>query len=210
MHAPHLFRQSRLLRSLYCEVGCSHAQIKIVILRARALRRKDLCNLPPLSISQLMRRQKLPCNLHFGIRNPKLSRMRPVPLVVSSLWWGTLSVVAFAYATYIDLTLNRNSAEGKLGMGILAVLFFMTCALLWFLWSYWQGQEWTRAFVIVGLILKALYYLRQAGHIYRFPHGFEDLLLSLRVLDFVFSIYMLYWLMSKEARSYFALHARTN
>jgi hypothetical protein len=131
--------------------------------------------------------------------------MRPVSLVASTLWWSVLTVFAFAYATYVDVTVGA----GTLGMLVLVVLFFLSCSILWFLLSYWQGQDWTRTFVIVGLILKALYYLYQAGRAHRFPHGFDSFL-SLRFVDFVFSVYMLYWLMTKEARSYFTFKARTN
>jgi hypothetical protein len=132
--------------------------------------------------------------------------MRPLPLVVSTLWWSALTALAFAYATYVDIAVG----EGLLGMLILAVLFSLTCSVLWFLWSYWQGQDWTRTFVIVGLVLKAALYLSQAFHYYRFPHDIERFSFWIRAVDFVFSAYIFYWLMTKEARSYFAFKARTN
>jgi hypothetical protein len=136
--------------------------------------------------------------------------MRPLPLVLSTICWSAWTVIAFGYAAHVDLTFDRNSAEFKLGMGVLAVLFFLTCALLWFLWSYWQGQDWARTFVIVGLIIKFALYLHQAGHIHRLAHGFKGSLLAVRALDFIFSIYIFYWLMTKEARNYFKVKARTS
>ena len=130
--------------------------------------------------------------------------MRPFPVVVSTLRWSALTAVAFAYATYVDVTLG----EGTPGLLILAVLFCLTCSVLWFLWSYSQGQDWTRTFVIVGLILKAVLYLRQALHYYRFPHDLERFSFYIRAIDFVFSAYIFYWLMTKEGRTYFTFKSR--
>ena len=126
--------------------------------------------------------------------------MRPVPLIASTLWWSALTVFAFAYATCVDVT----SGEGLSGIWVLAILFFLTCSILWFLWSYWQGQDWTKTFVIVGLIVKAVLWLLQASYLYR------GLFSPLRAADLIFSIYIFYWLMTKEARSYFTFRARTN
>jgi hypothetical protein len=126
--------------------------------------------------------------------------MRPLPLIVSTLWWSALTVLAFAYATYRDVT----SGVGLAGTLVLAILFFLTCSVLWFLWSYWQGQDWTRTFVIVGLILKAVLCLLRISYFYR---GF---FFPVRAVDLVFSAYIFYWLMTKEARSYFTFRARTN
>jgi hypothetical protein len=126
--------------------------------------------------------------------------MRPWPLIASTLWWSALSILAFAYATYVDVT----SGEGLSGIWILAILFFFTSSVLWFLWSYWRGQDWTRTFVIVGLILKAVFWLLKARYFYR---GF---FFPVRAADLLFSIYIFYWLMTKEARSYFTFKARTN
>jgi len=126
--------------------------------------------------------------------------MRPLPLIASTLWWSALAVGALAYATYVDVT----SGLALVGAPVLAILFFLTCSVLWFLWSYWQGQDWTRTFVIVGLILKAALYLLQVNYFYR------GLFFPLRALDLIFGIYIFYWLMTKEARNYFTFKARTN
>ena len=144
--------------------------------------------------------------LHFSARNPRLPRMRPLPLIVSTLWWSALTVLALAYAAYVDVTLG----EGLPGILILAVLLSLSCSVLWFLWFYWQGQDWTRTFVIVALILKAAFYLRQIGYFYRMEHHIGGFFFPVRTIDFVFSIYMFYWLMTKEARTYFTFKARTN
>lgn len=136
--------------------------------------------------------------------NPRLRRMRPLPLIVSTLWWSGLTILAFAYATYVDVTMG----EGLPGILILTVLLFLTCSILWFLRSYCQGQNWTRTFAIVGLVLKAVFYLRQASYFHRTEHhvGFFWLV---RAVDFILSICVFYWLMTKEARNYFTLRART-
>jgi hypothetical protein len=131
--------------------------------------------------------------------------MRPLPVVVSTLWWSALTVLAFAYATYVDVTLGG----GILGILILTVLFFLTCSVLWFLWSYWQGQDWTRTFVIVGLILKAAFYLRQASYFYRTTRCIGGFSPPVRAVDLIFSVYVFYWLMTKKARTYFTFKART-
>jgi hypothetical protein len=126
--------------------------------------------------------------------------MRPWPLIASTSWRSALAVGAFAYATYVDVT----SGLWLVGAPVLAILFFLTCSVLWFLWSYWQGQDWTRTFVIIALILKAVSWLIAVAYLYR---GF---FFPVRAADLIFSIYIFYWLMTKEARSYSTFKARTN
>ena len=116
--------------------------------------------------------------------------MRPLPLVLSTVWWSALTILAFAYATYVDVTLG----EGLPGILILAVLFFLTCSVLWLLWSYWQGHDWTRTFVIVGLILKAALLLRQASYLYRTERHVGTFFFLFRAVDFIFSIYIFYFI----------------
>jgi hypothetical protein len=136
--------------------------------------------------------------------------MRPLPVVVSTLWWSALTVVYFAYAARAAFALDFDSMEGKIAAGVLAVLLFLTLSILWFLWSYWQGQDWTRTFVLVGLILKAAYYLRLAGHVRSPGYDFGGQLLFVRVADCLFSIYIFFWLLTKPARRYFSFHAKVN
>jgi hypothetical protein len=126
--------------------------------------------------------------------------MRPLPLIASTSWWSALTVLAFAYAAYVDVT----SGIWLAGVPALAILFFLSCSVLWFLWSYWQGQDWTRTFVIIALILKAAAWPFAAAYLHR---GF---FFSVRAADLIFSIYIFYWLMTKRARSYFTFKARTN
>jgi hypothetical protein len=133
--------------------------------------------------------------------DPGVSHVRPLPVVASALWWSSLTVLAFGYATYIAVTLKDGTPE----MWILTVLFFVSCSILWFLWSYWHGQDWTRTFVIVASVVKTAFFLSRASHFYpRYQHGFEGFLYYVRIIDLVFSIYVLYWLMTKEARRYFS------
>ena len=132
--------------------------------------------------------------------------MRPLPLIVSTLWWSALTILAFSYSAYVAVAIG----EGLPGILVLAVLFSLTCSILWFLRSYWQGQDWTRTFVIVGLILKAIFYLRQVSYFHRTEHHMGGFFFAIRAADFIFSIYIFYWLMTKEARSYFTFRARTN
>lgn len=136
----------------------------------------------------------------FAAGDAGLPRRKPLPLVASALWWAALSVFAFGYATYVDATLK----DGIAGMGILAVLFFLTCSILWFLWSYWQGHEWTRDFVIIALAVEAAFFLYQASRFRRFAHGFKGFASGVHVVDFVLSVYIFCWLMTKEARVYFS------
>jgi hypothetical protein len=130
--------------------------------------------------------------------------MKPLPLVASTFWWSALTILAFAYSTYVAVSLG----EGITGIVVLTVLFFLTCSILWFLWSYWQGHDWTRTFVIVGLILKALYYF--AGRFGHLAHSVQGVFSYVRIVDSVFSIYIFYWLFTKEARRYFTFQPRTN
>jgi hypothetical protein len=136
--------------------------------------------------------------------------MKPFPLIASTIWWSVLTVAAFGYATYVAVTLVGSGEGGILEIGILPVLFFVSCSILWFLRSYWQGQEWTRDFVIIGLILKGVYYLYRLARVYHAPNGIGIVLFSLRIFDLLFSIYVFYWLWTKEARRYFTFQARTD
>jgi hypothetical protein len=125
--------------------------------------------------------------------------MRPLPLVVSVCWWSVLTLSAFAYATFIAAR-DRRSPEGYLGAAVLGILFFLTCSLLWFLWSYWQGYDWTREFVMIGIAVKVLHYLWRVWHVrwVRFA-----LLVVGATLDFVFSQYIFYRLTTRQGRTYF-------
>jgi hypothetical protein len=145
-------------------------------------------------------------DLHFVIRNPRLPRMRPLPITVSTLWWSALTTLAFSYAAYVDVA----RGEGLPGVGILAVLFFLTCLILWLLRSYWHGQVWARTFVFIGVILKADFYLRQAAHFYHTEEHIAGFFFFVGVVDFVFSAYIFYWLITKESRRYFTSQTRTN
>jgi hypothetical protein len=117
-----------------------------------------------------------------------------------------LTVAGFVYATYISF--HRSSASGDemfFDMTILAALFFLTCALPWFLRSYWQGQDWTRTFVMIGLVLKVGYHLIYLHPIHHFPHSLGmKILFSIRIVDMLFSVYIFCWLLTKQARRYFA------
>ena len=136
--------------------------------------------------------------------------MRPLPVVVSTLWWSALTVIYFAYVAHEAFALDFDSMEGKLAAVVLAVLLFLTLSILWFLWSYWQGQDWTRTFVLVGLILKTVYYLRPAGHLRSLGYEVGSHLLIIRVADVLFNIYIFFWLLTKPARRYFSFHAKVN
>jgi hypothetical protein len=136
--------------------------------------------------------------------------MRPLPVVLSTLWWSTLTVIYFAYAARDAFVPDFDSMEGKIAAGVLAILLFLTLSILWFLRSYWQGQDWTRTFVLVGLILKAAYYLRVAPHIRGLGYESDSHLFFIRVADFLFSIYIFFWLLTKPARRYFSFHAKVN
>jgi hypothetical protein len=128
--------------------------------------------------------------------------MKPFPIVASTFWWSALTIFAFAYAAYISLVAVSLREGLILTALILAALLFLTLSILWFLRSYWQGQDWTRTFVIIGLILKALYYLREAGPFN--GHAVGGFFSYMRVVDLVFSIYIFGWLLTKEARWFFA------
>lgn len=156
-------------------------------------------------------------SLHSEDGNPRLPGMRPLLIVVSTCWWSALTLFAFAYAayaTYFAFSLDQISPEVGLGLGALlgalAVSLFLACAILWFLWSYWQGQGWTRDSVMIVLAVNAAFFLREVGHIHRFAHGFEGFLVCVRTINFVFGVYVFYWLTTKEARRYFAFHPKTN
>ena len=136
--------------------------------------------------------------------------MRPLPVVVSTFWWSALTVIYFASSARDAFSLDFDSMEGKLALGVLAVLLFLIVSILWFLRSYWQGQDWTRTFVLVGLILKAVYFLREAAHLRGLGYDFGSYLFFVLVADFVFSIYIFFWLLTEPARHYFSFHAKTN
>ena len=90
-------------------------------------------------------------------------------------------------------------------MIVLAVLFFVSCALLWFLCSYWQGQDWTRILVMIGLVVKLGWYMVSAYHLRHIPHSQGGkFLFSARVVDMLFSAYIFFWLLTKEARHCFS------
>jgi hypothetical protein len=93
----------------------------------------------------------------FFAAEPRLPSAKPLPLVASTCWWAVLTVFAFAYSTFVVVR-NWNSQDGVpqiLPIAVLAFFFLVSCNLLVFLWSYWQGYAWTRIFAIVGLVLKA-------------------------------------------------------
>jgi len=136
--------------------------------------------------------------------------MRPVAVNVSTLWWGGLTVTYLLYGVYIAVAFAL-SGEGWLLLGVsAAALFFLTGSILWFLWSYWQGQDWTRTFVIVGLVLKLIYVL-YLGHLHHFAFAYNlrSMPFLIAAADVVLSVYIFYWLMTKDARRYFTFRAGT-
>jgi hypothetical protein len=138
---------------------------------------------------------------------PRLPSARPLPLVASTCCSVVLTVFAFAYSTF-GVVRDWNSQDGVLEIlptAVLAAFFLVSCNLLVFLWSYRQGYSWTRIFAIVGLVLKAINYLRLASH----PHGLVDLVHRAATVDFLFSLYILYWLTTRQARAYFTALGRT-
>src|SRR5580658_2673435 len=139
---------------------------------------------------------------------PRLPSARPLPLVASTCWWAVLTVFAFAYSTFVVVR-DRNSQDGVLEIlpiAVPAVFFLVSCHLLVFLWSYWQGYVWARMLAIVGLVLKAINYLRLASH----PHGVGlDLVHMAATVHFLFSLYILHWLTTRQVRSYFTAPGRT-
>ena len=143
----------------------------------------------------------------FLAAEPRLPSARPLPLVASTGCWVVLTVFAFAYSTFVVVR-NWNSQDGVLEIlpiAVLAVFFLVSCNLLVFLWPYWQGYAWTRIFAIVGLGLKAINYLRRAS----LPHGVGlDLAPGPATVDFLFSLCILYWLTTRQARSYFTALGR--
>jgi hypothetical protein len=144
----------------------------------------------------------------FLAAEPRLPSARPLPLVASTGCWVVLTVFAFAYSTFVVVR-DWNSQDGVLEIlpiAVLAVFFLVSCNLLVFLWSYWQGYAWTRIFAIVGLVLKAINCLWLAS----LPHGVGlDLVPVAASADFLFSLYILYWLTTRQARSYFTALGRT-
>jgi hypothetical protein len=129
---------------------------------------------------------------------------KPFPLIASTLWWSTLTVIAFVYATYINFHLDHSGEEKIFDIMIEGIGFLVTCALLWLLWSYWQGQDWTRTLVMVGLVVKLGWYTVSAYHLRQLPHSMGGkFLFSVRIVDIIFSAYIFFWLLSKEARDYF-------
>ena len=144
----------------------------------------------------------------FFAAEPRLPSARPLPLVASTGCWVVLTVFAFAYSTFVVVR-DWNSQDGVLEIlpiAVLAVFFLVSCNLLVFLWSYWQGYAWTRIFAIVGLVVKAINYLWLAS----LPHGVGlDLVHVAASVDFLFSLYILYWLTTRQARSYFTALGRT-
>ena len=144
----------------------------------------------------------------FFAAEPRLPSARPLPLVASTCCWVVLTVFAFAYSTFVVVR-DWNTPDGVLEIlpiAVLAVFFLVSCNLLVFLWSYWQGYAWTRIFAIVGLGLKAINYLRRAS----LPHGVGlDLAPVAATVDFLFSLYILCWLTTRQARSYFTALGRT-
>jgi len=128
------------------------------------------------------------------------SSRKPFPLIASALWWSILTVAAFGYATYV----NFRVGSSVVGVLILAALFSLTCSLLWFLWSYWRGHDWTRTLVLIGLVLKLVYELFYLFEIHYFPHTpARRALFTLRIGDMLFCAYILFWLFTKEAKQYF-------
>ena len=144
----------------------------------------------------------------FFAAEPRLPSARPLPLVASTCCWVVLTVFAFAYSTFVVVR-DWNSQDGVfeiLPIAVLAVFFLVSCNLLVFLWSYWQGYAWTRIFAIVGLVLKAINCLWLAS----LPHGVGlDLVHMAATVHFLFSLYILYWLTTRQARSYFTALGRT-
>ena len=144
----------------------------------------------------------------FLAAEPRLPSARPLPLVASTGCWVVLTVFAFAYSTFVVVR-DWNSQDGVLEIlpiAVLAVFFLVSCNLLVFLCPYWQGYAWTRIFAIVGLGLKAINYLRRAS----LPHGVGlDLAPVAATVDFLFSLCILYWLTTRQARSYFTALGRT-
>jgi hypothetical protein len=144
----------------------------------------------------------------FFAAEPRLPFAKPLPLVASTCGWAVLTVFAFGCSTFVVVR-DWNSQNGVLQIlpiAVLAVFFLVSCNLLVFLWSYWRGYAWTRIFAIVGLVLKAMNYRRLASH----PHGVGlDLVHMAATVDFLFSLYILYWLTNRQARSYFTALGRT-
>lgn len=125
---------------------------------------------------------------------------KPLPLIASAGWWAVQTISAFIYATYVNFRVGNS----PLGMAILTVLLFLTFALLWFLWAYWQGQDWTRILVISGLVLKVAYQIFSLLQVRHLPRStMSQALFWIRIGDMIFSAYVLFWLFTKEARSYF-------
>jgi hypothetical protein len=126
-----------------------------------------------------------------------------MPVIASTLWWSILIIAPFAYGVFV--TLHASSGEGTyFDLAILAMTFFLTCAVLWTLWSYLQGQDWTRTLVLVVLGVKIAYALFRAYHVRHFPRTWQTrAIFTVRVGDLLFSIYMFFWLLTKEARRYF-------
>jgi hypothetical protein len=130
--------------------------------------------------------------------------MRPLPVVVSALWWAVTTVAVFFYEASLALRLT-DGASPFIRFGVLAVPLFVSFAILLSLWSYWQGYYWTRGFAIVILLAKVALNIRFLVHLHAFALDGAGILVLARLLDFLFSIYIAYWLMTKEAKRYFQL-----
>jgi hypothetical protein len=130
------------------------------------------------------------------------STHKPLPLIASTFWWATLTVSAFIYGMYMTLLIGGSAFD----VAILSLSFCLTFAILWFLWSYWQGHDWTRDFVMIGLVLKLGYELFITLHTRHFPHSVRSqVFLYLRIADMLFSAYIFIWLFTKQAKRYFGL-----
>src|SRR5271166_654349 len=116
MHAPHLYRQKRILRSLHSKVaavavpnsGLSSTQdchqFMIVILSEA----KDLCISPPPP--QLAR------SLHSAVRDPRLPRMKTLPSVFFALF-----LTATALAQPARQTQPSNTTENLRGISAVSL-----------------------------------------------------------------------------------------
>ena len=130
------------------------------------------------------------------------STHKPPPLVASTLWWATLAIFAFVYGTYMTFHIGGSAVD----VAILTLSFCLTFAILWFLRSYWQGQDWTRDFVMIGLVLKLGYELFITLRAHHFPHSIRSqAFFCLRIADMLFSAYIFIWLFTKQAKRHFDL-----
>jgi len=81
---------------------------------------------------------------------------------------------------------------------------------IFFLISYWQGYGWIRYFFLFCFIIEVLTIGPQLGHSHFGSQSatFAPADKIVVVMRLGFSAYMLYWLLSKEARRYFSTDAR--